>query len=174
MLLTNNFPNGARAYFTVELQATTRLRDLLTHLYVLIPVLDDEKHYWVGDDEVEKLLHHGEGWLNNHPERDTIVKRYLKHQRSLMTEAIARLVEVPRLDETEDHHASAEAAIEKRISLNEHPLEAVMSVVRAVEAKKVIDLGCGEGRLLRALLEERSIRDIVGMDVSHRSLAIAR
>jgi 3' terminal RNA ribose 2'-O-methyltransferase Hen1 len=90
-----------------------------------------------------------------------------------MTEAIARLVEVPRLDETDERHASEEAAIEKRISLNEHRLEAVMSVIRAEEAKKVIDLGCGEGRLLRALLEERSIRDIVGMDVSHRSLEIA-
>jgi 3' terminal RNA ribose 2'-O-methyltransferase Hen1 len=53
-------PSPSR-YFTVTLSGEKRLADLLTHLYVLIPVLDDEKHYWVGDDEVEKLIRHGEG-----------------------------------------------------------------------------------------------------------------
>jgi hypothetical protein len=60
---------GASRYFSVTLTATRRVADLLTHLYVLIPVLDDEKHYWVGDDEVDKLLRHGERWLASHPER---------------------------------------------------------------------------------------------------------
>jgi RNA repair, ligase-Pnkp-associating, region of Hen1 len=40
----------------VTLEATCRLSDLLTHLYVLVPVLDDDKHYWIGDDEIEKLF----------------------------------------------------------------------------------------------------------------------
>ena len=57
------------------------MSELLTHLYVLLPVLDDDKHYWVGDDEVDKLVRHGEGWLAGHPEREVIASRYLKHKR---------------------------------------------------------------------------------------------
>jgi 3' terminal RNA ribose 2'-O-methyltransferase Hen1 len=82
--LDEAFPDwGDGPYFTVELAAKCRLRELLAHLYVLIPVLDDDKHYWVGDDEVDKLLRHGERWLAAHPERDNISRRYLKHQRRL-------------------------------------------------------------------------------------------
>lgn len=69
---------GDSSYYTVELRITTRLQDLLSHLYVLIPVVDDDKHYWVGQDEIDKLMRHGEGWLAQHPERETIVNRYLK------------------------------------------------------------------------------------------------
>jgi len=83
---------GESPYFTVTLKATVRLSDLLTHLYVLIPVLDDDKHYWVGDAEVEKLLRHGEGWLREHPERELITNRYLKHQRRLAREALSRTI----------------------------------------------------------------------------------
>jgi len=92
----------------------------------------------------------------------------------LTAQAIAQLVDAPKLEEAERRHGNEEAAIEDRISLNEQRLDAVMGVVRSVEAKRVIDLGCGEGRLLRELLDERSIREIVGMDVSHRSLEIAK
>ena len=82
---------GPSRLFTVTLRTTRRISELLTHLYVLVPVLDDQKHYWVGDDEVEKLLRRGEGWLERHPARDVIVSRYLVHQRGLVRVAIARL-----------------------------------------------------------------------------------
>jgi len=73
------FPEwGASPYFSVRLQAKVCLSDLLTHLYVLVPVLDDEKHYWVGDEEVKKLLRQGEGWLASHPDRELIARRYLR------------------------------------------------------------------------------------------------
>jgi 3' terminal RNA ribose 2'-O-methyltransferase Hen1 len=82
--LDESFPEwGASTYFTVQLKGEVRLQDLLTHIYVLIPVLDNEKHYWVGDDEVEKLLRHGSGWLSSHPEREEITRRYLKYRRDL-------------------------------------------------------------------------------------------
>ena len=84
---------GASSYFTVTLEGCLPLHQLLTHLYVLIPVLDNDKHYWVGDDEVAKLLRHGEGWLSAHPERELITTRYLKHRRSLINDALAQLVE---------------------------------------------------------------------------------
>jgi 3' terminal RNA ribose 2'-O-methyltransferase Hen1 len=175
-ILDEKFPEwGDSPYFTVALKTNTRLRDLLTHLYVLIPVLDDDKHYWVGDAEVEKLLRHGEGWLREHPERELIVGRYLKHQKKLAREAMGRLVgeEEPEADEAAEDRAREEELIEKPISLAEQRMGAVMAVLRGSGAKRVLDLGCGEGRLLRELLRDKRFGEIVGVDVSHRMLEIA-
>ncbi|NOT30556.1 MAG: 3' terminal RNA ribose 2'-O-methyltransferase Hen1 [Planctomycetes bacterium] len=167
---------GESAYFTVTLAATVCLSDLLTHLYVLIPVLDDEKHYWVGEEEMEKLLRHGAGWLVAHPERELIARRYLKHQRGLMRDALARLApeDDPDPDATREVRDEGEASIERRISLNEQRMGAVVAVLRGAGAKSVLDLGCGEGKLLRALLDDPAFERIVGMDASHRALERAR
>lgn len=152
-----------------------RLHDLLAHLTVLILVLDDEKHYWVGDDEVEKLLRRGGGWLASHPERRLIAERYLKHKRHLAGEALARLTEeAPEADDAAEAHDREEAAVERPLSLNEQRLGAVLATLRASRARRVLDLGCREGRLMQALLKEPAFEQITGMDVSHRSLAVAR
>lgn len=163
---------GASRYFTVHLTGTVRLSELLTHLYVLVPVLDDEKHYWVGDDEVDKLLRHGEGWLATHPERDLIALRYLKHRRSLVRDAIDRLVteEEPAEEAAPAVRDAAEQALESPIRLNDQRLATVLETLKAAGAKRVLDLGCGEGRLLRLLLDDRQFEVIVGMDVSYRVL----
>jgi len=174
--LDERFPEwGESSYFTVTLRATVRLSDLLTHLYVLIPVLDDDKHYWVGDAEVEKLLRHGEGWLREHPERELITERYLKHQKRLAREALSRLIgeEEPSVDEVAETHTREEEAIEKPISLAEQRIGVVLAALRGSGAKRVLDLGCGEGRLLRELLKDKAFAEIVGMDVSHRALEVA-
>src|SRR6266542_4284543 len=175
--LDEKFPEwGASSYYTVEIRGHVRLQDLLTHIYVLIPVLDNEKHYWVGDDEVEKLLRHGSGWLSAHPEKEEITKRYLKYRRDIAREALARLVdeESPDPDLTEKVHNTEEEAIERPLNLNEQRINAVMAALKSCGAKRVVDLGCGEGKLLRALLEDRSIDEIVGLDVSYRALQIAQ
>ncbi|HKV04140.1 MAG TPA: 3' terminal RNA ribose 2'-O-methyltransferase Hen1 [Candidatus Acidoferrales bacterium] len=174
--LDEKFPDwGESRYFTVTLKVRGRLRELLTQLYVLIPVLDDDKHYWVGDAEVEKLLRHGEGWLRDHPERELITNRYLKHQKRLAREALNRLIgdEAPAADEVAETHAREEEALEKPISLAEHRIGAVMAVLRSSGAKRILDLGCGEGRLLRELLKDKAVAEIVGVDVSHRALEMA-
>jgi 3' terminal RNA ribose 2'-O-methyltransferase Hen1 len=174
--LDEKFPEwGKSAYYSVALKGAIRLCDLLTHLYVLIPVLDDDKHYWAGDAELEKLLRHGEGWLRGHPERELITNRYLKHQKHLAREALSRLIgeEEPHAEEIAEVHAIEEESIERPISLAEQRIGAVLSALRSSGAKRVIDLGCGEGRLLRELLKDRSFSEIVGMDVSHRALEIA-
>jgi 3' terminal RNA ribose 2'-O-methyltransferase Hen1 len=167
---------GEGPYYTVELTAQCRLHELLSHLYVLVPVLDDDKHYWVSADEVEKLLRHGEGWLAAHPEREQIARRYLKHQHRLARAALARLAEEdePDPDAAAAEHAGQEAALEERLSLNEQRLGAVTAVLRECGARRVLDLGCGEGRLIRALLKEKTIEQIVGVDVSCRTLQVAR
>ena len=166
--LDEKFPKwGESIYFTVELQADVRLCDLLSHLYVLIPVLDDDKHYWVGDEEVEKLLRHGEGWLASHPEREAIAKRYLKRQRHLTQAALAQLMETP--DDTGSDRQAAQT-----LSLNQQRLNAVIAALSVCGAKRVLDLGCGEGKLLQELLKDGSFAEIVGVDVSHRALELAQ
>ena len=174
--LDQQFPEwGDSAYFTVELQNTIRLRDLLTHLYVLIPVMDDDKHYWVGDDEVSKLLRYGEGWLADHPEREFITDRYLKHQRRLTRAALAQLIEEddPDPDAADVINDEEESAVESPIRLNEQRLDAVMDALRESRASSVLDLGCGEGKLLRLLLKDKNFARITGMDVSYRTLEVA-
>src|SRR5215204_712700 len=175
--LDTTFPEwGESAYYTVELNGEVSLQDLLTHIYVLVPVLDNEKHYWVGDDEVEKLLRHGEGWLASHPEKEEITRRYLKYRRDLAKDALARLVdeETPEPDVAQAVHDSEEEAVERSLNLNEQRLNAVVAALKSADAKRVLDLGCGEGKLLRVLLKERSFTEIVGVDVSHRSLQMAQ
>ena len=166
------FPDwGESPYFTVELSAQVRLRDLLTHLYVLVPVLDDDKHYWVGDEEVEKLLRRGEGWLPSHPEREAITARYLKHQRGLARDALERLVEDGGDEREEGDHE--EEVVEQKVRLSQERIGAVLAAFRGAGARRAVDLGCGEGRLLRALFEDRNFEEIVGMDVSHRMIEVA-
>ena len=175
--LDGRFPEwGASPYFSVRLTSKTRLRDLLAHLYVLLPVLDDDKHYWVGDDEVAKLLRFGEGWLSSHPQRDLISGRYLKHQRSLVDQALVQLLDAGAADPstTTTQRGQEEEQLEAPLRLGEQRTQAVLATLRNIGVAKVLDLGCGEGRLIRVLLEEPSIRSITGLDVSHRALETAR
>lgn len=175
--LDEKFPDwGASKYYTVELQHTLPLSELLSHLYVLIPVLDDEKHYWVGEDEVEKLLRHGEGWLSSHPAKEQITRRYLKRQGRLTRKALAQLVELedPDPDSSEEEHAQEEAAVEKPLSLNKQRMLTVVDTLKENNLKTVIDLGCGEGTLLRYLIKDAFFDKITGVDVSYRALEIAK
>jgi len=174
--LDEQFPEwGDSPYYHVELDVQLPLQLLLSHLYVLVPVLDNDKHYWVGDDEVDKLLRHGQGWLAAHPEREAITRRYLKHQRGLVDDALAQLVDESELhpDETAETKALEEQVIEEKINLNEQRLGAVIAALKGAGAARVLDLGCGEGRLLQGLLKEKQFTEIVGVDVSHRALEIA-
>ena len=171
--LDENWPDwGLSSYYTVTLETSARLQEVLTHLYVLIPVLDDDKHYWIGEDELEKLLRRGKNWLERHPEREEIARRYLKRRRDLAREAIARLVvEEPEGEkETQEEQSPEEAAAEKPISLHQQRLDAVLEVLRESKARTVLDLGCGEGRLLQLLLHDQRFEKIAGMDVSYRAL----
>jgi 3' terminal RNA ribose 2'-O-methyltransferase Hen1 len=172
--LDEQFPEwGESPYFTVTIAKTTTLAELLTHLYVLIPVFDNAKHYFVSRDEMEKLLAKGEGWLGGHPEREEITRRYLKFQPSLFREALARLVQEEEPQEAEDDDRRTEQpeeALEKPISLNDQRLGSVVAALRASGAKRILDLGCGEAKLIRELLKEKQFAEIVGLDVSIRSL----
>ena len=174
--LDSQFPDWGRSpYASVTLHATTTLSKLLTHLYVLIPVFDNNKHYYVGDDEVENLLAKGDGWLATHPERDLITRRSLRHRPGLFREALARLADIDeRIDEADEITGiTPEVVPEPVLSLNAQRIGSVLAILKDSGAKSVIDLGCGEGKLLRELAKVKQFERIVGMDVSVRSLEIA-
>jgi 3' terminal RNA ribose 2'-O-methyltransferase Hen1 len=165
--LDPEFPEwGADRHVELRLRGDVRLADLLTHLYVLLPVLDDEKHYWVDDSEIEKLMRRGEGWLPGHPERELITRRYLKNQASLFRPALEQLALAEDADAPGE---SDEAAPDDAPTLRTQRLDAVTAALGEAGARRVLDLGCGSGALLRKLLGD-GYEKVVGVDVSVRAL----
>ena len=172
-------------YVALSLSGTVRLRDLLSHIYVLIPVLDKRKHYFVDRHELEKLIKKGESWLGAHPEKELIANRYLRFKRSWAREVLMRLAiediieeeaaesqatqsETP--DPVEPPKDAAEAELERPIRLHELRLDTVAQKLQELGARRVVDLGCGSGKLLKRLLAERMFKEVVGIDVSTASL----
>nr|CAA9257193.1 HEN1 C-terminal domain; double-stranded RNA 3'-methylase [uncultured Armatimonadetes bacterium] len=177
--LDERFPAwGESDLYTVTVSGDQTARDLLTHLYVLVPVLDNAKHYGVGEDEVEKLVRRGEGWLHAHPEKDLIARRYLRYKRRLADAALARLADiegVPDAGEAEDAapRDAAERRLEAPARLNDRRIAAAVEAARSLDppARRVIDLGCGEGKTMEALRKEvHGLEHVAGMDVSSFAL----
>ena len=121
-------------YRNVRLRATKTLAALLNHIYVLLPVADNRKHYWIGEAEVDKLLARGAGWLEEHPHKEFIVRRYLGHRRTLAADAAARL-SVER-ESAEDEAEAAETPPAERASLHQARLDWVVNTFRAAGAKR--------------------------------------
>ncbi|WP_329425096.1 3' terminal RNA ribose 2'-O-methyltransferase Hen1 [Streptomyces sp. NBC_01268] len=181
VVLDPEFPEwGDSRYVRLVLEGELRLADALNQLYVLLPVLDDAKHYWVAPDEVDKLLRAGDGWLAGHPERQLITSRYLSRRWGLTREATERL-ELVRLAEAdglavEDVDNAVDEATdteERPVPLAEQRREAILGALRAADAARVLDLGCGQGQLVQELLKDVRFTDVVGVDVSARALSVA-
>ncbi|MDR2089173.1 MAG: 3' terminal RNA ribose 2'-O-methyltransferase Hen1, partial [Clostridiales Family XIII bacterium] len=162
----------------LTIRGKVRLRDLLRHLYVLIPVFDRQKHYWVGEDEVEKLMRHAEDWLPAHPEKAYITAGYLGRRRFLVNKAFERLAAASadsadgEAPVCEENGAPGEQA-EPEAGLNARRLAAVIDALKACGARSVIDIGCGDGKLLKLLAKEPRFSRIAGTDVSSAALARA-
>ncbi|GLY27921.1 3' terminal RNA ribose 2'-O-methyltransferase Hen1 [Kineosporia sp. NBRC 101731] len=169
---------GDSPYVDLRLTGELLLSEALSQLYVLLPVLDDAKHYWVTADEVDKLVRAGEGWLAAHPERALITQRYLRHQRWLIDDAAERFAGLedapaPEGELLEEPLEDDDAPPEARVSLASLRLDALVETLEACGAQSVADLGCGEGKLLGRLLENPRYQRILGVDVSHRALRTA-
>ncbi|HET8661134.1 MAG TPA: 3' terminal RNA ribose 2'-O-methyltransferase Hen1, partial [Micromonosporaceae bacterium] len=168
---------GESRYVDLRLSGELRLADALNHLYVLLPVLDNAKHYWVTTDEVDKLVRAGAGWLHAHPERDLVARRYLAHRKELVATAVGRLAEVddaePEALDNAVPDGEAEGVPERQVALAEQRTGAVLAALRAAGATRVVDLGCGEGALLRVLLKDPAFVEMLGVDVSARALETA-
>ncbi|MCZ0206042.1 3' terminal RNA ribose 2'-O-methyltransferase Hen1 [Streptomyces achromogenes] len=180
--LDTAFPEWGDSRYVRLLLESERLTlaEALRHLYVLLPVLDDAKHYWVSADEVDKLLRAGEGWLAGHPEQQLITSRYLSRRWSLTRQARERL-ELVRLAEADDSEVEdIDNAVADETETEEKPTplavlrrEAILAALGTSGAARVLDLGCGQGQLTQALLKDARYTEIVGVDVSQRALAIA-
>ncbi|MEI5521264.1 3' terminal RNA ribose 2'-O-methyltransferase Hen1 [Streptomyces brasiliscabiei] len=207
--LDTAFPEwGASRYVRLVLESESlTLAEALRHLYVLLPVLDDAKHYWVSSDEVDKLLRAGEGWLPAHPEHQLITSRYLSRRWSLTRQAMERL-ELVRLAEADDSEVEeidnavedvpetaeaeeppqtpgtgeaeeteeteeTEKTEKKPVPLAVQRRDAIIAALKESGAARVLDLGCGQGQLVQALLKDVRFTEVVGTDVSMRALTIA-
>jgi len=167
-VLDEKFPEwGNSPYIDLTISGTVRLCDLLNHLYVMIPVFDRQKHYYYSDDEIKKLLDHGKGWLENHPEKERIAYRYLARRKGYARKAIDVLSAEEIVGESEEE---IDEEKEERIPLNTQRMDAVFKEVINSGARSVIDLGCGEGRLTSMLLNEPQIRKVTAVDVSVSAL----
>lgn len=179
--LDDHFPEWADSrYVRLRLDGEVRVADALNQLYVLLPVLDESKHYWQGPDEVDKLIRSGSGWLGDHPYRTMITQRYLGRRSTLTRIALARLAELDddQLDDDQEETVSdgadgADESTERRQPLNEQRHQAVLEILRDLGPRSVIDCGCGDGKFLAKLVDERSFDRVAGTDVSVRSLQIA-
>lgn len=169
--LDTKFPEwGDSKYYTLQLRHTVTTQQLLSHLYVLIPALDNDKHYFVSENEIEKLLQKGEGWLQEHPEKEQIVRRYLINLGSLTRRGLERLGE----SDTTDTPVIRAEAQQRRETLHDRRLKMVAQKLVESGAERVLDLGCGEGKLIRLLLQQKQFTEIVGMDVSYGELIKAK
>jgi 3' terminal RNA ribose 2'-O-methyltransferase Hen1 len=167
---------GSSRYVSLTLRGVHRVADALSHLYVLIPALDAEKHYWVGEDEIDKLLSKAGDWLSSHPQKEQIAHRYLKRRPSLVKTALARLAP-EELDEaeaesevTQTPKLAQEESLEAPIRLNDARLDTVHATLKEVSAWRVADLGCGEGKLLQRLAQDRKFTRLFGLDAAAREL----
>ncbi|WP_165985943.1 3' terminal RNA ribose 2'-O-methyltransferase Hen1 [Streptomyces sp. YIM 98790] len=196
--LDPHFPEwGDSRYVRLELEDDgATLAEALRQVYVLLPVLDGAKHYWVTPEEVDKLLRAGEGWLSRHPEQRLITGRYLHRRAALTREALERL-ELARLAEADDAEPEEldnavpeepeepegpeglegperpEGPEERPVPLAERRRETILATLRELGAERVLDLGCGSGQLLRLLAGDHRFREVVGVDVSVRALRLA-
>lgn len=175
-MLDTTYPEwGNSRYFTVELINQLTLQQLLSHLYVLIPVCDNDKHYWVTEEEVEKLLSKGKDWLETHPQKEMIINRYLKNQRTLTNQALGVLLRKDDAEEKVENELNIDETVEEpQLRIHDLRLQTAKDELLLAGARRVADLGCGEGKLIKLLLAESQFDYIMGMDVSYRSLEIAR
>ncbi|MDR1546497.1 MAG: 3' terminal RNA ribose 2'-O-methyltransferase Hen1 [Deltaproteobacteria bacterium] len=162
-------------YFNLRVRARTTLTDLLKRLYVLLPVSDGRKHYYIGRDEVEKLLRHGEGWLTELPEREFVARRYLRRAAQLVKLALERLDDGQGgAEEEPQDEAGTPIEVSEKASLDKRRMAAILAALARSGASSVIDLGCGEGRLLSRLARAKEFQRVAGLDVSLKTLERAQ
>ncbi|MFB6454199.1 3' terminal RNA ribose 2'-O-methyltransferase Hen1 [Chitinophaga sp. Hz27] len=157
---------GMSQYFRVTLRHTQTLQLVLRQLFVLLPVCDNDKHYFVDAQELEKLTEKGKGWLETHPEQELITRRYLKNIGALTKEALSSILK--------EEGAAEEEKPKEKIRLHDLRLQTVRDLLQELKVTTIVDLGCGEGKFLKVLKDMPGLTKVLGMDVSYPSLEIAK
>lgn len=166
---------GDSRYLDLTLTGEVVLADALNQLHVLLPALDQAKHYWQSSDEVDKLLRSGGGWLAAHPERELITRRYLGRRRALAREALERLAELDgSVEETADVLEEDGASSRPLSDVRRETVLGVLDELAAAGATSVVDLGCGGGQLLADVLSRPAYTSVTGVDVTAVGVAATR
>lgn len=160
---------GESHYVYLELNGTICLSTALFQIHALLPVLTDSKHYWVGDDEIAKLLRAGVGWLAGHPGKELIMTRYLAHHRDMVEAAASLMVEGE--GGSAEGKTAGDGPAEVNLTSTVVPLhtlrgDAVMTELKDLGARRVVDIGCGEGTPMQRLMAEPHFTRFIGTDVA--------
>lgn len=163
--------------FTLKGEAT--VSDALTQLYVLLPVLDPSRHYFYDESEARKLFEKGGDWLKGHSSRDLIISRYLsksKELRGYARQLFGNFQEKKDLDEliAETEELMRDWDDPDDTSPHQQRHSQIIRDVVSWGARSVIDLGCGEGRLLERLVRIAPDMRVVGIEPSAREIERAR
>lgn len=137
----------------ISIKGMKTLQEGLRHLFVLIPVIDNYKHYFIDEKEIEKLERYGEGWLEQHPLRDLIYRQALRFKE------IYSLVENSSKDEKKIEPV-------KKVRLNELRYEKIVNTVSEMKPRSVVDFGSGEGKLSVQLGFVEGITEILAVEPS--------
>ncbi|WP_310831561.1 3' terminal RNA ribose 2'-O-methyltransferase Hen1 [Paenibacillus pedocola] len=167
----------------IKLAGEQTLQTALQQLFVLIPALDDYKHYYISDDEVDKIRRYGAGWLEEHPQRSLILKRTLrfagaikqyeamaaKEKRSTAENSVDS-EDVPAAVTVSGESAVTEMQEEPKIRLNDLRYAAIAAAVEELYAKAtIVDFGSGEGKLSAKLSSVPGVREIKAVEPSAAS-----
>jgi 3' terminal RNA ribose 2'-O-methyltransferase Hen1 len=146
--------NKSTARFIV-LKGLTTLQNGLRQLFVLIPVLDNYKHYYIDEKEIEKIERYGEGWLDTHPQRETIFRRAL------------RFKELYRSVEKDTGTNQKGKVLENKVRLNDLRYEKIVDCINNLNNKEsIVDFGSGEGKLSVRLGFVKGVREILAVEPS--------
>lgn len=135
----------------LKLSNEITLQKALQQFFILIPVMDDYKHYYIDETEKERLVNYGEGWLEEHPQRDFIYKKALRFKK--LYEDPDRTISQP-----------------KTTSLNTQRYETITQLVSSLAPKTVVDMGAGEGKLSQLLAQIPTLRKLYSVDPSNTAL----
>jgi 3' terminal RNA ribose 2'-O-methyltransferase Hen1 len=143
----------------VTISGSQTVQNALKHVSILIPVIDNYKHYFLDEREVEKLDRYGEGWLESHPLKQLIVKRALRFN---------ALISQSKYFGKKQHTSNQNE--NRRIRLNDIRYEAILKVIQSLEHKEtIVDLGAGEGKLSVQLGFLGGVKEILSIEPSNKS-----
>jgi 3' terminal RNA ribose 2'-O-methyltransferase Hen1 len=146
----------------LALRGQKTIREVLRHLLVLIPAIDNYTHYTELDTLVAELKNYGEGWLDQHPKKAFITARFLRNSRKLIKE----------FDGAEEKK-QGEAELEKRIFLGELRTNWFLDTVKRLGARSVVDAGCGSGRLAEAM-NKAGVLEVSAFDCHGKAVQAAK
>lgn len=147
----------------LQLSIDATLQEILSHLYILLPVFDRQTHFWLDESQLQKFIRHCQGWLGRHPEKRLIINEYFGPVSELKYRLMKHFGVIrPLADKS------------RTPTFNQMRRSAISDVIAASGAKTIIDLGCGDGSFVFSLHGQNRYEKLAGMDASAQNIENAR